>query len=1373
MTPGEIFSGSLFARDFLAESITQSAEWKSISDKELDDLEAELVSIFESFPLQGTPNESQTENDLIWPILAKFGWTESLRQQNLSTRGREDVPDGLLFTDAEAKRRANSLDEEWRRYELGTVLVEAKRWLRPLDGRSQRAGEEAAPSTQILRYLRRVEDLTTGWLRWGILTNGARWRLYYQGAHSVSEDYFEFDFCHLFGLAQYANDRFAVPVERVRRHCLRVIVLFLRRESFAKTGTRPGTFHQRAIDECRYFEAKVAEDISQLVFGSVFPGLAAAIAECAPEAPLDEIREAALILLYRLLFIHYAEDRGLLPVKDRRYRKWAIRLQVREDIGELKDCGEKFSTTSTRYWNYIDDLSRLIDAGDRFLGLPPYDGGLFNQQRVPLLAKVRLCDAALADAIDALSFQRSPRKPRKYINYSKLSVQQLGSIYERLIEHELVRNGPKIEVRPNIFARRASGSYYTSDDLVGLIVDETLGPLVRARLDAFDRAVAEAEARETSAPGKMGDLERWDPAECILKLKVCDPAMGSGHFLVRVVDYLTDRVIAAMADAEAAVHGYTSPLAARIQDIRTTIQMNAKKYGWVTNQAKLDDYHIVRRIVLKRCIYGVDKNPMAVELAKVALWLHTFTVGAPLNFLDHHLRCGDSLFGSWVRSGIDKAKERADPMFFLGEPIQRAAQAQEAIAVIEGVSDAEIAEADRSAATYADVAERTAPLHAFLSLVHAFDWLNVQSREDRDAVNAYFLGACGNPIDIAMGKSQVTPNGPESERLAELLQESFQLVAEERFLHWQVAFPGVWKDWESEELHGGFDAIVGNPPWERMKLQQVEWFASRRPAISMASRAADRKRMIADLEKDGDPLWEDYAAARARAKAAMRMARRGEFPLLGRGDINLYSLFVERSMSLLNPDGVLGLLTPSGIAGDLTAAAFFRSVSSEGRLRALYDFENRRMDYGLPPFFPDVHRSFKFCVFVASKSRPPVSFEAVGGALPPEAPARCAFFLQGVEGIRDPDRWFPMAANQFARINPNTGTAPILRSRGAAELTDSIYKRAPVLVDRSGADVARAWPVTYRRMFDMTNDSKLFRTRRELEEREGAWPAENNRYGSAKGEWVPLYEGKMVQAYDHRAASIVVNPDNQHRPALPCAATLEQHRDPSWLPRPRYWVLASTANGEDERFSLVFKAVTSPTNMRSLIAALVPRSGRGNSLPDILIDGNTASDAALLLANLNAILFDFVARQKIQGQNLNWFVVEQLPVVPPTDYDSMRFGRKTAGEIVREAVLELTYTAHDMAPFAREMDYLDPAGDVQPPFPWSADRRLSLQAKLDAAYFLLYGVTDRADVRFVYSMFPSVEAKEINAYGTFRSQDLCLAYMNALEAGEASITLPV
>ncbi|MGH6795134.1 MAG: Eco57I restriction-modification methylase domain-containing protein, partial [Methylocella sp.] len=1002
----------------------------------------------------------------------------------------------------------------------------------------------------------------------------------------------------------------------------------------------------------------------------------------------------------------------------------------------------------------------------------PYNGGLFDPERTPLLTQIRLGDAVMANVIDELSFEKSDLG-RKYINYRDLSVQQLGSIYERLIEHEVARDGAKVAVRPNIFARKGSGSYYTPDDLVGLIIRETVEPLVTARTESFAAKAQELEKKREPADHRLKTLEEIDPAQRLLDLKVCDPAMGSGHFLVSLVDYLSDQVITAIAEAQALVTfgDYVSPLMKRIAEIRATILRNAEERGWTIDPEQLDDRHIVRRMVLKRCVYGVDKNAMAVELAKVSLWLHTFTVGAPLSFLDHHLHCGDSLFGSWVRGGIDRAAALGTPLF-LHEPMTRAMRAARSMQMIENLTDAEIAEARHSKEIFDDVCAMTAPLDAILSLIHALDWLDLNSQGDRSAVRefsrpgskpdqavprpiavrAFLSGQFGDPVRVALGKEKIAGSIPGAARFAEIFAQARELIAEEKFLNWQVAFPGVWSNWDSAELRGGFDAVIGNPPWDRMKLQQVEWFAARKPEIAVAQRASDRQRMIRALEENGDPLAAGFAKANDRAETAVRVAREcGNYPLLSGGDVNIYSLFVECAMRLVKPSGMIGLLTPSGIASDKTAAPFFKGVATGGRLKALYDFENKKI------FFPDIHASFKFCAFVASPS-------------PTNQASKCAFYLHGVEELNDPDRCFPLTAADFARVNPNTGTAPIFRTRRDAALTTAIYGRLPVLADRSSGEEVKVWPVRYSTMFHMTNDSGLFRTRHELEEREGAYPVGGNRFRSASGEWVPLYEGKMVQAFDHRAASVVVNPENQHRPAQPEAATLAQHQNPNWLPEPQFWVSSNDSPVVGFPYLLAFKDVTAPTNVRSMIAAIIPGSGVGNTLPIILNQQERISIharvASLYVANLNAFVFDFNARQKIQGQHLNWYIVEQLPVVPLECYESVRFGKRTAAEIIRAAVLELTYTAHDMAPFARDLGYVDMKGKVKPPFAWDEDRRLKLRAKLDAVYFHLYGVTKRDDVRYIYSTFPIVEREEMDALGRYRSRELCLAYMSALAAGD-------
>ena len=261
----------------------------------------------------------------------------------------------------------------------------------------------------------------------------------------------------------------------------------------------------------------------------------------------------------------------------------------------------------------------------------------------------------------------------------------------------------------------------------------------------------------------------------------------------------------------------------------------------------------------------------------------------------------------------------------------------------------------------------------------------------------------------------------------------------------------------------------------------------------------------------------------------------------------------------------------------------------------------------------------------------------------------------------------------------------------------------------------------------------------------------------------------MVQAYDHRAASIKINPKNKHRPAQPVKTELVQQQDPDWSPSPLYWVLETNCQTTtDKNWVLGFKDVTAPTNARSVIAALMPKGGFSNTLPLLLLDSPDKNEW-LLAANFNSIIFDFVARQKIHGQHLNLFVIEQLPVVPPDSYQFVQFGNKSAKDVVRDAVLELTYTSYDMAPFARDLNYLDEFGNVKPPFEWDTMRRLHLCAKLDAVFFQLYGIIGRDDISYIYSTFPILERNETSDFGRFVSRDLCLGYTNALTAGDPDV----
>ena len=606
---------------------------------------------------------------------------------------------------------------------------------------------------------------------------------------------------------------------------------------------------------------------------------------------------------------------------------------------------------------------------------------------------------------------------------------------------------------------------------------------------------------------------------------------------------------------------------------------------------------------------------------------------------------------------------------------------------------------------------------------------------------------------------QPSPKEPDP-AFTTLLNQSKSIAKAESFLHWEAAFPGVWRHWQNQTPEGGFDAVIGNPPWDRIKLQEVEWFATRDPHLARAPTAAARRQGIKRLREQGDPLAESFDQAKSRADRLGQVVRAsGHYPLLGGGDINLYSLFVERSLRLVKPGGLVGLLTPSGIYADKTAARFFKSVSTTGRVAGIYDFENRRLGTDQPPFFPDIDSRFKFCALIVAG--PERRF--------PET--HCGFFLSGTQAITDPDRSFTLSPDDFARVNPNTGTAPVFRTRRDADLTRRIYHDHPVLVEHSADGDRRVWPVRYSTMFHMTNDSHLFRTAAQMED-EGFYPVQGNRWKRGQEIYLPLYEGKMVQAFDHRAASVVVNPQNLNRPGQPREATPEEHSNPHWLPDPQFWVSEDSYEWPwPLQWVLGFKEITAPTNRRTVIASLFPRAAFGNKspifLPAIGDPEETAAAykdcAVLLAANLNSIALDFVARQKVHGQTLNLYLLEQFPLIPSDAY-LRRFGDRTATDLIRDHVLRLTYTSHDMAPFARDL------GHHGPPFLWDDEDRRHLRARLDALYFHLYGL-DRDDAAYILSTFPIIKRHDQAQFGHFRTKALILAYMNALAAGDTELLI--
>ena len=604
----EPMSGQLFTHYFLTDGIRATPEWQaSATDPEtFAPFRESVLQRYEALARSADPNEAVTEQDLIRPVLELLGWADYLPQQG--TARNEDIPDHLLFADAGPKERASAEPIAAARARHAAVVEESKRFGLPLDERDREAGYHArSPHSQILRYLATAEIESESRVRWGLLTNGRLWRLYDYRARPRASGYFEADLEDLLAAG--------------REEDLRVFQLLFRRESFTPQEGAAESFLEAALAEGRRYEEQVAQDLSGVVFESVFPALVQALAEAAEkrggEADLPVVHKAALIFLYRLLFVLYAEDRGLLPVNDSRYDDYGLRKRVRDDVARRMEESDTFSAVASNYYDRLLNLFRIIDQGDPSIGLPPYNGGLFAREAAPLLETVRLPDDAVAPVIHDLSHARDAYGERRFVNYRDMSVQQLGSLYERLLEREPVRGGDGIEIRPNPYARKDSGSFYTPQELVDLIVERTLKPLAEERLKAFEEKAEKLKSDRRPRAQRQAELLKLDPAEAVLDLKVLDPAMGSGHFLVTAVDFLSDNIAELIASVPAVPEWldgeYASPLVGRVAAIRDEILKRAAESDWVLDEAQLTDQAIIRCMVLRSLLRrdgaGADQAP--------------------------------------------------------------------------------------------------------------------------------------------------------------------------------------------------------------------------------------------------------------------------------------------------------------------------------------------------------------------------------------------------------------------------------------------------------------------------------------------------------------------------------------------------------------------------------------------------------------------------------------------------------------------------------------------------------------------------------------------------------------------------------------------
>jgi hypothetical protein len=1367
----------LFSNHYLLTQFPHLRQWDN-SDADLRprfDALKRIYAAAHAANVFNTRNEQQTEDVFIRPVLRDvLGW-----QYDPQMRANAKAPDYGLFL-AQGDYRAAKQDADYgpAYYARLGAVAEAKYWGRELNTRDRNGTDLAAladPTAQTVGYLDAAAIRSNYRVLWAILTNGQWWRLFFYRAKSITSNFYQVDVGALCAQDDFAGFRYFYGM-------------------FSVAALAPDARGRRWLDAYLDGSARYAEEVStklrDVIFGSVFENLAQGLVASHHEKTRTQITgaeektlvfRATLTLLYRILFLLYAESRDLLPVNDLpRYGSMSLRTLC-ERLWQGVAVNAVFTSGSCIFHDLLKGIFKVVDRGNAQLNVPRYNGGLFahcapHDEADPVvdiegarfLAEHEIADQFMAEALKGLVFDLSEPDVKRFYDYSSLDVQHLGTIYEGLLEFSIeIATEPMLAVpedgtvkwKPQRLAtaaeraaaeatraagevmlvntrgeRKCSGAYYTPQCLVSYAVQQTVAPRVEA-------ALAEAEAFwRAGGPGAQ------NPVSFTLKLfdiTVCDPAMGSGHFLVHTVDVIADML--------SRWHGEhpDSPLAAFLDGMRADLLQAVAQQGVTIDTAKLENRHLIRRMVLKRCIFGVDINPMAVELTKLSLWLHSFTIGAPLSFLDHHIKCGNSLIG----------ERDLDAVIAIGSPVWHdVLQAMHFMFAIDRLNDVTYAEVAESKHKYDECRDKllVALNRAHVTTARFFVDELADNAKRGQVINLVgrrrsgLLRDAPSPQDGTYDLFVTDADAPEfhdaPRENVENLRKALAVAMRYRFFHWKLEFPDVFiaPDGSGFAADAGFDCVIGNPPWERMKLQETEFFAARAPDIAAAPTAAKRRQLIERLPETNPALAAEYHDALAAVTRSMDYIRKSKlFPLLGKGDLNLYAVMLERAVAMTKPTGRTGFLTPSGIATDSTAQEFFRTIVEQQRLHQFIDFENKKV------FFPDVHASFRFAISI------------IGGMKNTSATARCAFFIHDMAELDDPTRTFDLTAADFALLNPNTKTCPIFRTRRDAELVKQIYQRVPVLINEADEKNGNPWQVRFMRMFDMTNDSHLFRTAAELE-KDGFWRAGPHLFKKDNQAYVPLYEAKMIHHYDHRFSNCVQGDERIQNRQASQYISLENKTHTDYHAEARFWVALSQVSarlegGHGHKWMLGFRDITNATNERTCIAAFFPLSGVGNNMP-LMLSKHPAKLQSLLIANLSSFALDAVARTKVIGTHINFFILQQFPVLPPKAY-AKPFHGVDLKSWIGERVLKLVYTADDMKGFAHDM------GFDGPPFVWDEEERLHLRCQLDALFFHLYGLS-REETDYVMETFPIVRKNDLERCGAYRTKDLILHYWNAYAAGD-------
>ncbi|OBU77994.1 restriction endonuclease [Cylindrospermopsis raciborskii CS-505] len=1185
----------------------------------------------------------------------------------------------------------------------------------------------------VQEYLNKTEHL------WAITTNGLRWRLLRDSSLMTRLTYIEFDLEQILNGENFAE--FSLFYRLFHRSRLpetaddadKCWLEYYHQESLQQGGRvrdrlRDGV--EKALEHLGngFLQHRDSENLRQKLSNN-YELRSRSVSE--GNITNYELYRQLLRLIYRLLFLMVAESRNLLLIgEDAEKARIYLEYYSIERLRELAERPRYRREGFQDIWQGLRVTFKLFDENWRgqILGLSPLNGDLFGSQTLTDLDDCGIDNYDLLTAIRCLSLYEDKGQLRR-VNYAALDVEELGSVYESLLDfHPQVNNSQGIYEFNLIFGtdRKTTGSYYTPPQLVQQLIKTALEPVIEEKLRESNNRELRVGSRE-SGNNTNYELRITNYELSLLSIKVIDPACGSGHFLL------------------AAARRIGKELA----KVRTG-----------ESQPAPEPLRIAIRDVIQNCIYGVDLNPLAVDLCKVALWIEGFATGKPLNFLDHRIKCGNSLVGVLDLDCLDGGipDDAFKPVtgddkklsINLKKRNKKERENQGQLSIFETSADqnyifAKLWQelADFSENTPQEVREKERKYQE--NLLDDHWWLKKAACNLWTA--AFFMYLTEHNLQLLPTTATLDRLKRETVQkilnsqsnyelritnyeLQELIDAANNLAGQYNFFHWPLEFPEVFEE-------GGFSCVLGNPPWEKIKVQETEFFMNRDPEIA---RSSQRKSLIKKLPQTNPKLSKEWEQAQHDSDAQIKFIQESNrFPLTSKGDINTYTIFTETNWRIINETGRVGCIVPPGIATDDSTKLFIQELVNTNSLMSFYDFTNRGY------IFKALESTNPFSLLTLSKYK---STKIVLAAQ-----------LWKLEDLKNEQRVYSLSLHEIKLINPNTANLPIFLTQHDAEFICRIYKNIPLFENQNKSE--NLWKMKFDTMFHMTNDKEnCFKTFQELEK--DNFSLSNNLFIHEQKRYVPLYESKLTDSFNHRESTFEGITEEKMYGTKPKTNSLtdEQLMNPHEIILPRYWVDEKEVNNRIPDFwkyewLIGFRnAISAVADSRSVRFTIIPKYGVGNSMP-LIFSEQSAKKLCCLVANFNSLVLDYIAKQKASGGNLNFYVVRQLPVIPPERYTEKDI------EYIAPRVLELVYTAWDMQPFALDMGY---EGE---PFIWNPNKRALIRAELDAYYAKLYGLTrdelryilDPADVYgadFPSETFRVLKNNEIKQYGEYRTQRLVL-----------------